>query len=76
MVPLYMVIGEKCNFCTYIVTGAPNGLLYMLTGKKCNFCTYIETGAPNGPSIQGDWGKLQFLHLLCYWCSKWPPYTG
>ena len=75
MVPLYKVIGEKCNFCTYIVTGAPNGPLYMLTGKKCNFCTYIVSGAPNGPPIQGDWGKVQFLHLLCYWCSKWSPYT-
>ena len=51
MVPLYMVIGEKCNFCTYIVTGAPNGPLYMLNGKKCNFCTYIVSGAPNGPHI-------------------------
>ena len=37
--------------------------LYMLTGKKCNFCTYIVSGAPNGPSIQGDLGKVQFLHL-------------
>ena len=54
MVHLYRVIGEKCNFCTYIVTGAPNGPLYMLTGKKCNFCTYIVTGAPNGPLIQAD----------------------
>ena len=55
MVPLYRVIGEKCNFCTYFVTGAPNGPLYMLTGKKCNFCTYIVTGAPNGPPIHADW---------------------
>ena len=57
MVPLYKVIGEKCNFCTYIVTGAPNGPLYMLTSKKCIFCTYIVTivtGAPNGPPIQAD----------------------
>ena len=76
MVPLYMVIGEKCNFCTYIVSGAPNGPLYMLTGKKCNFCTYIVTGAPNGPPIQADWRKVQFLHLPCYWCSKWSLYTG
>ena len=69
MVPLYMVIGEKCNFCTYIVSGAPNGPPYMLTGKKCNFCTYIVSGAPYGPCIEADWGKVQFLHLLCYWCS-------
>ena len=57
MVPLYKVIGEKCNFCTYIVTGAPNGPLYMLTSKKCIFCTYIVTivtGAANGPPIQAD----------------------
>ena len=51
MVPLYMLIGEKCNFCTYIVSGAPNGPPYMLTSKKCNFCTYIVSGAPNGPLI-------------------------
>ena len=76
MVPLYRVIGKKCNFCTYIVTGAPNGPLYMLTSKKCIFCTYIVSGAPNGPSIQGDLGKVQFLHLHCNWCSKWSPYTG
>ena len=50
--------------------------LYRLTGEKCNFCTYIVSGAPNGPSIQGDWGKVQFLHLHCNWCSKWSPYTG
>ena len=57
MVPLYRVIWEKCNFCTYIVTGAPNGPLYMLTSKKCIFCTYIVTivtGAANGPPIQAD----------------------
>ena len=100
MVPLYRVIGEKCNFCTYIVTGARNGPLYMLTskkcnfcsyilklvlqmvplymltGKKCNFCTYFVIGAPNGPPIHGDWGKVQFLHLHCQWCSKWSPYIG
>ena len=50
--------------------------LYRLTGEKCNFCTYIVSGAPNGPPIQGDWGKVQFLHLYCNWCSKWSPYTG
>ena len=55
MVPLYMLTGKKCNFCTYIVSGAPNGPLYMLTGKKCNFCSYIVTGAPNGPPIHADW---------------------
>ena len=28
--------------------------------------------------IGGERVKLtvQFLHLLCYWCSKWSPYTG
>ena len=75
MVSLDSVIGEKCNFCTYIVTGVPNGPLYMMTGKKCNFCTYIVAGAPNGPPIHGDWGKVQFLHLYCRWCSKWSLYT-
>ena len=71
MVPLYRVIGEKCNFCTYFVTGAPNGPLYMLTGGKCNFCTYIALSNVHRPPIQADWGRVQFLHLLCYWCSKW-----
>ena len=75
MVPLYRLTGEKCNFCTYFVTGAPNGPPYTLTGKKCNFCTYIVSSAPNGPSIYAEWGKVQFLHLLCYWSSKWSPYT-
>ena len=88
MVPLYRLTGGKCNSCTYIVSSAPNGPLYMLTGKKCNFCTYIVTGAPNGdwgkvvtgaptgPPIHADWQKVQFLHLICYCCSKWSPYTG
>ena len=52
MVPLYRLTGEKCNFCTYSVSGAPNGPPYMLTGKKCNFRTYIVSGTPNGPLIQ------------------------
>ena len=47
--------------------------LYMMTGKKCNFRTYIVTCAPNGPPIHADWGKEQFLHLHCQWCSKWSP---
>ena len=118
MVPLYRLTSKKCNFCTYIVIGAPNGPpiqgnlgkvqflhlhcswcskwspytgwlakcaisaptlsvvlqmvpLYRVIGEKCNFCTYFVTGAPNGPPIQGDWGKVQFLHLHCQWCSKW-----
>ena len=70
MVPLYRLTGEKCNFCTYIVSGAPNGppiqgdwgkvqwhpykADYLLTVKKCNFCKYIVTGAPNGPPIHAD----------------------
>ena len=47
MVPLYRLTGEKCNFCTYSVSGAPNGPPYMLTGKKCNFRTYIVSDTPN-----------------------------
>ena len=65
MVPLYRLTGEKGNFRTYIVTGAPNGDW----GK-------VVTGAPNGPPIHADWQKVQFLHLICYCCSKWSPYTG
>ena len=28
------------------------------------------------PPIQSDWGKVQFLHIHCQWCSKWSPYIG
>ena len=88
MVPLYRMTGEKCNFCTYIVSGAPNGPLYMLTGKKCNFCTHFNSGASNGPlyrltgkkcdfcTYMSDWGEVQFLHIHCQWWSKWSPYIG
>ena len=56
MVSLYMLTGKKCNFCTYIVSSAPNGpSIYMLNGEKCNFFTYFVTGAPNGPPIHVDW---------------------
>ena len=37
MVPLYMVIGEKCNFCTYIVGGAPNGPSIQADFQKVQF---------------------------------------
>ena len=57
MVPLYRLTGEKCNFCTYSVSGALNGPPYMLTGKK--WCSKWS------PYI----GKVQFPHLLCYLCS-------
>jgi len=65
MVPLCRLTGGKGNFRTYIVTGAPNGDW----GK-------VVTGAPNGPPIHADWQKVQFLHLICYCCSKSSPYTG
>ena len=54
-----MLTGKKCNFCTYIVSGAPNGPPYMLTGKKCNFRTYIVIGAANGPLIHCYIGWLR-----------------
>ena len=42
MVPLYRLTGEKCNFCTYFVTGA----LWLL--RLPQFWPHFTTGPPNG----------------------------
>ena len=52
MVPLYRLTSKKCNFCTYIVSGAPNGPpiqadwgKVQILAKLCLWCSKWSTYA-------------------------------